>query len=208
MKTIFQNVLRAAAFSSLVLAGAAQATPLTYDWSSTLSADFSAGGLHAGDKITGTLTYDLGNLSTKYSTTAGTTGYQYYNTPFTSTTLNIGATHATVNLYAMVVNDFQMWGGDELFFRADSSPFGSFELQFLDTSMAALTSLAMPTAVDTAKFGAVNLSLNDYSTRTYFRNPVSTFAPASANVPEPGSIALFGAALATLALARRRKAMR
>jgi hypothetical protein len=146
--------------------------------------------------------------SLQYSTTAGATGYQYYNTPFTSTTLNVGATHATVNLYAMVVNDFQMWGGDELFFRADSSPFGSFELQFLDTSMAALTSLAMPTAVDAAKFGAVNLSLNDYSTRTYFRNPVSTFAPASASVPEPGSIALFGAALATLALARRRKTMR
>jgi hypothetical protein len=208
MKTIFQNVLRAAAFSSLVLAGAAQATPLTYDWSGTLSADVAAYGLHAGDKVTGTLTYDLSSLSTKYSTTAGTTGYQYYNTPFTSTTLNAGATHTSLNLYAMVVNDFQMWGGDELFFRADSSPFGSFDLQFLDTSMTALTDLAMPASVDATKFGAINLSLYNYSNYTYLHAPVSTFAPASANVPEPGSIALFGAALATLALARRRKSMR
>lgn len=197
--------------SSLVLAGvalatsvAAQAAPITYNWSTTATTNVDQFGLRAGDRITGVLTYDLtGSSKTNGNTMGGPgAGYQYYATPHVSTTLSLGTYQGTIPLYTMIVNDFQMWGGDEIFFRANATPVGSFQLQFLDSSMTALSSLDLPETVDMQKYGSVHFSVNNWPSQ--IRTSVDTFAAASADVPEPGSVALFGLAMAALAAARRR----
>lgn len=203
MKSIFSNTLRTIALAAVTFAatGAAHATPITFDWSATATQANAT--VKVGDKVSGTITYDTTGATLANGSNWKGSGYQYYNTPFLKTTLTVGARTETVNLYAMIVNDF-MWGGDEVIFRADSSPFGSFEFELVDNSMKALTGLDLPTAIDGSQFNSTYFTLGNYPTQ--FRGQIDKFdASAAGDVPEPASIALFGLALASLTVARRRR---
>jgi hypothetical protein len=204
MKSIILNTLRTVALASagFAAAGAAHAMPIHFDWSAV--ATQANANVHIGDKVSGTITYDTTGAAKTNGNGWGGGGYQYYSTPSLTTTVTVGTRTETVNLYAMIVNDFSMWGGDEVIFRADSSPFGRFEFDLVDNSMKALSSMDLPTDIDGALFTTSYFSLGNYPTQ--FGGKIDSFqAQASGDVPEPASIALFGLALASLTVARRRR---
>jgi hypothetical protein len=204
MKSILLNTLRTItlATATFAAAGAVHATPIHFDWSAV--ATQANASVNLGDKITGTITYDTTGAAKTSGNGWGGGGYQYYSTPSLTTTVTVGSQTETVNLYAMIVNDFSMWGGDEVIFRADSSPFGRFEFDLVDNSMTALSSMDLPTTIDGALFKTSYFMLGNYPNQ--FSGKISTFeAPSSGDVPEPASIALFGMALASLTVARRRR---
>jgi hypothetical protein len=204
MKSTVFNTLRAAALASaaFVATSVANATPLSFDWAAT--ATQASTGVNVGDKISGTITYDTTGAVKSNGNAWQGTGYQYYTTPSVTTTVTFGGHTETLSLYAMIVNDFSMWGGDEVIFRANTSPFGAFEFDLVDSTMKALSSLDLPTTIDGTAFGRTYFSLGNYPDR--FVGTIGKFeASAPSDVPEPASLALFGAALAGLSLARRKR---
>jgi len=210
MTKTFLNTLCALALAgaTLAAAGAAHATPVTYAWTSTVVNDVLTLGIHAGDKITGTLTYDGADAVAFYGGTDGGRGrYMSYETPSMKTSFKIGSVQETASLHTTVFND-TMFNADQIRLGGSSASYADIDFVFTDGAMRALSSVDIPATLNLSAF--TSTMLNFYTDRdmiftTFDKFEAATGDGASGDVPEPASLALFGVALASLSVARRKR---
>jgi hypothetical protein len=162
--------------------------------------------VHTGDKITGTLTFDGSGAVKTFGMAEGSNGgYQSYTTPGMRASFKIGNVQQTVTLYTTIFNN-SMFGADQVRLMGDAAN-ESVVFSFTDGTMRSLSSLDIPDVLDLTKFTSTSVSF--YNNLEFvsgtFGKPDPAEAGAPSDVPEPASLALFGVALASLSVARRKR---
>lgn len=203
MKTLSKALLSSSLLSFALLGPTStQAAPVTFYWQGAATVANATFGVQIGDVVSGSVSYDIATATKSGQINTGTTGYQYWNSTTMSASVHYGSYNGSFTLTPiMVVNDFSMWMGDEVFFRAASSPLGNFELGLADNSMTAQSNLNLPGVYDISKYNyhSLNLAYAQAANITYFDS-----TPPSAAAPEPASLALLGLAGMTAIAGRRR----
>jgi len=199
MKTHVLKNLRTFTLASLALlaGGAAHAVPVSYGWSLTVDKGNASFNIATGQKVTGTFTYDLtGALA------SGTqNGLQKYTTSAMKMTANVPGYATPMVLTTSVGNDLATLG-DELLFSFANTPIGALNIAFIDSTHTVFNSTQLPGMIDFAKFSSATMTVG--SGTSALSGTITKFSAQASDVPEPGTVALFGLALAGLAFVRRR----
>ena len=199
--------------AGVLVSATAEAAPITINFTGVVTLSYP-GGLATPTPLTGWYTYE--------STTADTNANAFDGTysAITAYSMSAGSWSATGSTGTITVADGG-FAGDlyQVSLPVTSSlggfpPLGPFEWTLRDNSQTAIGSDDLPTSLNLAAFGSVNLFLLRYSSECgagcsfpgLFGHISSvTVSTAPAAVPEPGTLVLIGTGLAFALAGRRRR---
>ena len=199
--------------AGVFMSATAEASPITINFTGVVALSFP-GGMAVPTPLTGWYTYE--------STTPDTNANAFDGTyaAVTAYSMSAGSWSATGSTGTISVADGGFFG--DLYqvslpvttFLGALPPLGPFEWLLRDNSQTAIGSDDLPTSLDLAAFGSVNLFRLPYSTVCgdgcgypglfgYISSVTVSTAPAA--VPEPGTLLLIGTGLAFVVARRRRR---
>ena len=194
-------------------AGSAQASPIIYSFSGTVSSS-TATGIAVGDVFSGTLSYDAATMTFGYW--YGTNGSCFFgSTPPNYTSVSLGGeTYQSLSASACAYDDYTnayppfdvrdsiSTGG----MLASSSLFtynAALNLSFYDldrTIFSGGAPSALPYTLDgyfdLIQFGIVGFGQTNWGDPREVRGTLTSFSPEQQPVPEPASVILFGTGIA------------